>query len=154
MTLFWMPGQLGEVDLDAQVAAGDHDGVGSGQDAVDVIDALAVLDLGDDADVGVVLVQQVADVVDVLCGCARKEAAMKSKPCWDTEDDVIPVALAQVGHDRWTPGTLTPFLVLILPLLSTSQTMSVSVTLLMASLMRPSSSMMVPPSWTSWGRSL
>ena len=30
-------GQLGEVDLNAQVAAGDHDGVGSGQDAVDVV---------------------------------------------------------------------------------------------------------------------
>ena len=43
-------GQLGKVDLDAQVAAGHHDGVGGSQDAVDVVHTLTVLDLSDDAD--------------------------------------------------------------------------------------------------------
>ena len=102
-------GQLSEVDLDAQVAAGDHDGVGSGQDAVDVIDALAVLDLGDDADLGVVLVQQVADVVDVLCG-AHEGSSDEVEALLDTEDDVIPVALAQVGHGQVDAGDIDALL--------------------------------------------
>ena len=102
-------GQLGEVDLDAQVTAGDHDGVGSGQDAVDVIDALAVLDLGDDADVGVVLVQQVADVVDVLCG-AHEGSSDEVEALLDTEDDVIAVALAQVGHGQVDAGNIDALL--------------------------------------------
>ena len=62
-------GQLGEVDLHAQIATGHHHGIGSSQNAVDVVHALAVLDLCNDADVGIVLVQQIADIVHVLCGC-------------------------------------------------------------------------------------
>ena len=96
-------GQLGEVDLNAQVATGDHDGVGGGQDAVDVVHALAVLDLGDDADVGVVLVQQVADVVHVLCG-AHKGSGDEIKALLHAEDDVVAVTLAQVRHGEVDAG--------------------------------------------------
>ena len=88
------------------------------------------------------------------CAVRTKEAAMKSKPCCTPKMMSSRSRWLRYGMERWTPGTLTPFLVLILPLFSTSQVMSVSVTLVMRSLMRPSSSMMVPPSCTSWGRSL
>ena len=71
MMVFWMPGSSVKVDLDAQVAAGHHDSVGGSQDAVDVVHTLTVLDLSDDADVGVVLVQQVADLVHVLCSAHK-----------------------------------------------------------------------------------
>ena len=104
-------GQLGEVDLNAQVAAGDHDGVGSGQDAVDVIDALAVLDLGDDADLGVVLVQQVADVVDVLCG-AHEGSCDEIEALLCAEDDIVAVALAHIRHGQMHAGDVDALLVL------------------------------------------
>jgi len=79
---------------------------------------------------------------------------MKSKPFWMPKMMSSRSFWLRYGMDRWTPGTLTPFLVLILPLFSTVQVMSVSVTFSMRSMIRPSSSMMVPPSWTSCGRSL
>ena len=80
-----------------------------GQDAVDVIDALAVLDLGDDADVGVILVQQVADVVDVLCG-ADEGSGDEIEALLDAEDDVVAVALAQVGHGQVDAGDIDALL--------------------------------------------
>ena len=104
-------GQLGEVDLHAQIAAGDHDGVGGSQDAVDVVHALAVLDLGDDADVGVVLVQQVADVVHVLCG-AHEGSGDEVKALLCAEDDVVAVALAHIRHGQMDAGHVDALLVL------------------------------------------
>ena len=153
MTLFWMPGSSVKSISTPQVAAGDHDGVGSGQDAVDVIDALAVLDLGDDADVGVVLVQQVADVVDVLCG-AHEGSSDEVEALLDTEDDVIPVALAQVGHGQVDAGDIDALLGLDLAAVEHFADDVGVRDALDGQLDEPSSSMMVPPSWTSWGRSL
>ena len=104
-------GQLGEVDLHAQIATGHHHGVGSGQNAVDVVHALAVLDLGDDANVGVVLVQQVADVVHVLCG-AHEGSGDEVKALLDAEDDVVLIALAHIRHGQMHAGHVDALLVL------------------------------------------
>ena len=104
-------GQLGEVDLDTQVAAGDHDRVGRRQDAVDVLDALGVLDLGDDADLGVVHIQQVADLIHILCG-AHEGSCDEIEALLDAEDDVVPVALAHVGHGQVDAGDVDALLVL------------------------------------------
>ena len=51
--------------IDAQVAARDHDAVRLLQDLVEVVDALLVLDLGDDLDILAVLAQHLADRLDV-----------------------------------------------------------------------------------------
>src|SRR5699024_4496462 len=104
-------GQLGEVDLDAQVAAGDHDRVGRREDAVDVLNALGVLDLGDDADLGVVHVQQVADLVHVLGG-AHEGGRDEVEALLDAEDDIVPVALAHVGHGQVDAGDVDALFVL------------------------------------------
>ena len=59
-------GHLLSGDLHAQVAAGNHDAVGCLDDLLQVVHALAVLNLGDDADVvAAVLVQAGADVLHV-----------------------------------------------------------------------------------------
>ena len=92
-------GDLGKVDLHAHVAPGDHDRVGGGQDLVDVIYALAVFDLGDDAHFGVARVQQAADLLDVL-GAAGEAGSHKIEPLLDAEQDVVFIALAHVGHRK------------------------------------------------------
>ena len=96
-------GDLGVVDLDAHIAAGDHDAVGHGQDLVDVVDALTVLDLGDDAHRAVVFVQQVADLHDVL-RVARKAGRDQVKALLDAKQDVVAVALAHVRHRKMHAG--------------------------------------------------
>ena len=48
MICFWTAGTSGHVDLDAQVAARHHHGVGLGDDRVEVGHGLRLLDLGDD----------------------------------------------------------------------------------------------------------
>ena len=98
MMSFWMR-QLGEVDLNAQVTTGHHDGIGCGEDAVDVVHTLAVLDFGNDTDVGIVLIEQVADVVHILCG-AHKGSSDEVKAVLHAKDDVLAVFLAQVR--AWT----------------------------------------------------
>jgi len=96
-------GQLGEVDLNAQVTTGHHDGIGCGEDAVDVVHTLAVLDFGNDADVGIVLIQQIADVVHILCG-ANKGSGDEVKAVLHAKDNVLAVLLAQVGHGQMHAG--------------------------------------------------
>ena len=62
-------GDFREGDLDAEVAAGDHDAVRHIADGRDVVDAGAVLDLRDDLDVfAAVLVEEVAYRLDVILG--------------------------------------------------------------------------------------
>ena len=48
-TILLDDGDLGKVDLHAHVTAGDHHAVGYGKDLIDVVHALLVLQLGDDA---------------------------------------------------------------------------------------------------------
>lgn len=57
---------FGGGDLDAEVTTGDHDSVGLLEDLGEVVEALSVLDLGDDLDVRAGLAEDVADGGDVL----------------------------------------------------------------------------------------
>jgi hypothetical protein len=52
-------------DFDAEVSAGDHDGVGDLEDAVEVFDGLGLFELGDDPGVGFEGGETVFDVADV-----------------------------------------------------------------------------------------
>ena len=54
-----------EVDLHAEVTARDHDGVGLADDVIIVVEALHVLNLGDDGDLGGGFAEHLADVLDV-----------------------------------------------------------------------------------------
>ena len=102
-------GDLGEVDLNAHIAAGNHDAVSHSQDLVDVINALLVLDLGDDADVAVVLVQQVANFHDVL-GVAHEAGRDQIEALLDTEQNIVAVAVAHVGHGQVHTGDVDTLL--------------------------------------------
>ena len=52
--------------FDAQVAAGNHDAVGSFKNFVDVVHTFLVLDFGNDADVAVVFVKNSAHFVHIF----------------------------------------------------------------------------------------
>ena len=52
MIRFCTTGTVGDVDLDAQVAAGDHHGVGGLDDLFEVLEGLGLFDLGDDLGLG------------------------------------------------------------------------------------------------------
>ena len=96
-------GDLGKVDLHAHVAAGNHHAVGHGQDLIDVVHALLVLQLGDDAHVGVVLIQQAANLHHVL-GAAAEGRRHKVKALLDAKEQVLPVLGAHVGHGQMHAG--------------------------------------------------
>src|SRR5699024_4535071 len=99
---------LRKVDLDAHIAAGDHDAVGDRQDLVDVVDAFLVFDLGDNAHRAVVLVQQVADLHDVL-RIAGEAGGDQVKALFDAEQNVVAVTLAHVGHRQMNAGYVNAF---------------------------------------------
>ena len=100
---------LGKVDLNAHIAAGNHDAVGHGQNLVDVVDALLVLDLRDDADLGVVLVQDVADIHNVL-RVAGKAGGDQVKALLDTKQNIARVALAHIRHGQMHAGNVDALL--------------------------------------------
>ena len=104
-------GQLGKVNLNAQIAAGHHDSIGCSQNAVDVVHALTVLDLGDDADIGIILVEQVADIVHILRG-AHEGSSDEVKALLCAEDDIVAVALAHIRHGQMHAGHIDTLLVL------------------------------------------
>lgn len=56
---------LGSGDLDPQITTGDHDAVGLVEDLVEVVDALLVLDLGNDLDLLALLAQDLTDMADI-----------------------------------------------------------------------------------------
>ena len=100
---------LGKVDLNAHIAAGNHDAVGHGQNLVDVVDALLVLDLRDDADLGVVLVQDVADIHNVL-RVAGKAGGDQVKALLDAKQNIARVALAHIRHGQMHAGNVDALL--------------------------------------------
>ena len=57
---------LGRGNLDTQVATGNHDTVRLLENLGEVVEALAVLNLGDDLNVSAVLAENLADVLDIL----------------------------------------------------------------------------------------
>ncbi len=61
------------IDLDAQVAAGDHDGVGGFDDGLEISQAALVFDLGDDAGLGAEMVEQRAQDQDVVAAADEGE---------------------------------------------------------------------------------
>ena len=64
---------LFEGHFDAEVAAGDHDAVEGGDDVVEVVDRLRLLDLGDDGEAAALLVHDPVDVVDVAAAADEGE---------------------------------------------------------------------------------
>ena len=81
-------------DLNAHVAAGNHDAVRDAQDLVDVVDALGVFNLGDDLDgVAAVFLQNFPDLQDVL-RAAGEGGGDEIKARLDAKLDVVAVLVA------------------------------------------------------------
>ena len=98
-------GDLRKVDLHAHVAPGHHNAVGHGEDLGEVVDTVLILDLGNDADLGVHAVQQLADLPHVGGG-ADEASGYEVKALLRTEEDVLPVPLAHVGQREADTGNV------------------------------------------------
>ena len=103
-------GDLSEVDLHPEISACHHDPVGRRQDRIQIVHALPVLQLSDDADPGTMLVQDPADLQNVLC-TAHKTGCDKVKAIFDAEQDVFPVLLAHIGQGKGDAGNVDPLAV-------------------------------------------
>ena len=98
-------GDFCKINFHAQVAAGHHDAVRYGQNLINVVDAFLVFDFGNDAHAGVVLVQQMANLHDVL-RAAGKAGGHQIVPLLDAEQNILPVALAHIGHGQMYAGNI------------------------------------------------
>ena len=92
-------GDLRKVNLHAHIAPGHHDTVGHGQDIRQVADAFLIFDLGDDADLGVVLIQNVPDLPDIGGG-TDKAGGNEIEALADAKKNILPVPLAHVRHGQ------------------------------------------------------
>jgi hypothetical protein len=81
---------LGEVHLDPEVPAGDHQPVARLQDRVDLPDRLGLLDLGDHVDVAALVHQVLADQVQVV-GLADERQREVVQVVLDRPVDALPV---------------------------------------------------------------
>ena len=96
--------QLLEGNLHAHVAATDHDAGAGLTDFVDVLDAGAVFDLGDQLDaVRARLVQDGLDVQQILLA-GDEGAGDEVHAVLDAEENVAPVLIAQVGLGQQLAG--------------------------------------------------
>ena len=98
-------------NLHAHIAAGDHDSVCRFDDAVDIVHALLILDLGDDVEItSSVLIQNLADLVDVRRRSGERSCD-KIKTFLDTEEDILAVLLADKRHIYFYAGKIDTFLI-------------------------------------------
>ena len=91
-----MSGNFFGGNFDAEIAAGDHDGVGDFEDAVEVLDGLGLFELGDDPGVGIERGETVFDVADVVGGADEGDGDGVDALA-DGEDEVFLVLLGE----RW-----------------------------------------------------
>ncbi len=89
-------GDLFGRDLDAEIAAGDHDGVGDFEDAVEVLDGLGLFELGDDPGVGLEGGEAAFDVADVVGGADEGDGDGVDALS-DGEDQILLVFLGERG---------------------------------------------------------
>ncbi len=87
---------LFERDLDAEIAARDHDPVGDRDDLVDALERFVLLDLRDDGDVLAVLGDEILDADDVVGGAHERDRDPIDAGL-DAEREMLEIA---VGHRR------------------------------------------------------
>ena len=103
--LLLQDGDLREVDLHTHIAPGHHNAVGHGENLGEIVDAVLVFNLGNDADLGVHTIQQAANLPHVGGG-ADKTGGHKIEALLRPEEDVLPVPLAHVGQGEADPGNV------------------------------------------------
>ena len=104
-------GDLRKVDLHTHIAASHHDAVRRVQDLRKIADALLIFDFGDDPHPGAGLVQHVPQFPHI-CGRTDKAGCHIVEPLLRTEEEIVPVLLAHVGHIQPHTGDIDPLVVL------------------------------------------
>ena len=100
---------FGIVNFNAHIAAGNHNAIGNAQDLINIINAFLVLNFGNDADIGIMLIQQVADIHNILCA-AGKTGGDQVIPLFNTKQDIIAVTLAHIRHGQVHTGNVDTLL--------------------------------------------
>ena len=90
-------GDILQIHLDAEIAACDHNAVGGLDDLIDIIDALLILDLGDDLDVTLAAVEDLLYLIHVLAR-ADKGVSDEVHIVIHGEEDGVPVPLGDGGE--------------------------------------------------------
>ena len=96
-------GNLLRRQLDAQVAAGHHDGVGGGEDGVQVLDGLGLFQLGDDPGFAAVGRDAIAHQADILRG-AHEGDGDGVHAVLQRELKILGVLFRQRGHAHRNAG--------------------------------------------------
>ena len=104
-------GDLLHVHLHPQVPAGHHNAPGDGQDLVQVSDPLGVFDFGDDLHMPPAVFPQKAPDSQNVLGGADKGGRHKIEPLPDTEEQVLLIGIAKVGHGKGDAGDVNPLVV-------------------------------------------
>ena len=89
--------------LDAEVTAGDHDGVHEGQDTGEVGDHLGSLELGDDGDARPAIEEEFADLLNVG-GRAHERHRDVVDAMGDPEAEILAVLVGETRHGQRDPG--------------------------------------------------
>jgi len=100
---------FGIVNFNAHIAAGNHNAIGNAQDLINIINAFLVLNFGNDADIGIMLIQQVAYIHNILCA-AGKTGGDQVIPLFNTKQDIIAVTLAHIRHGQVHTGNVDTLL--------------------------------------------
>ncbi|MGY3683441.1 hypothetical protein ACVWXU_007064 [Streptomyces sp. TE33382] len=96
--------------FDAEVAAGDHDAVEGGDDAVDAVDGLGLLDLGDDGEPAALLLHDAVDVVDVASAAHEGEGDDVGADAQGPAE-VVDVLFGESGDGDGDAGEVEPLVV-------------------------------------------
>ena len=103
-------------NLYAEVATGYHQAVGYFEDFIQVVNALLVLDFGDDLDVlAIMLLQQFANFKHVTC-FTNEGSGNKIDALFDPENDIVGVFSVMPGEKSRLPVRLHLLLLMVPPL--------------------------------------
>lgn len=91
-------GHLGGADFDSEITTGDHAGIGDSKDIVKNSNGLGLLDLDDDLGVLLVLLDDVAEVDDVLGLADEGEGEEIDIEVVEDEVGIINILLCESGH--------------------------------------------------------
>ena len=100
-----------KVDFYTHIAAGNHNSVRNGQNGVQIVHTFLVFQFGDDADVGMIFIQNVPDLQNVL-RAAHKAGRNEIKAVFDTEQNILPVLAAHIWNSQGDVRHIDAFFIL------------------------------------------
>ena len=102
-------GDGGEVHFDAEIAAGDEEGIRGGDDGIEIFDRFGHFDFRDDVDLGVARFEVLAKLNDIVGGADEGEGDV-IEFLFDGEIDILPVFFGDRGKLDLGAGEIEAFI--------------------------------------------